>query len=308
MADTKEAQKKGMAKFKPMKHRAWINPSQLTTYHDEKYEKIILVHPSKIINWKFHDRPISEIGDIDALAKDIVSVGQQQPCIVRKHPESDQYELIVGERRWRAAAKTNIDLKVIVRSLSDLDAAMAQSSENDNRKDLSEYAKGMSFAKLIENKIITRKDLIESLGRSQQHISALLSYSKMPNEINNAIKDWSKVSPRTAETIVRLSKKSKRHIRAILSLSSLVEKGVVGAKSLEKKVSEILEANFERKPTYQKIYAKDGCVLFLIKEKDGCPASIKFPKKIKNLFTKGIADKSKIYKSIKNELENIFSI
>ena len=45
---------------------------------------VILLNPSKIINWKYHDRPKSELGDINELANSIKNLGQQQPCIVRK--------------------------------------------------------------------------------------------------------------------------------------------------------------------------------------------------------------------------------
>ena len=63
---------------------------------------IIQLPTSKIINWKYNDRPESELGNISELADNIKQIGQQQPCIVRELIAGQKYELIAGERRWRA--------------------------------------------------------------------------------------------------------------------------------------------------------------------------------------------------------------
>ena len=83
------------------------------------------------------------------MAEEFLSIGQQIPCIVRKITDSVdfQYELIAGERRWRAAQKANVLLKVLIRNLSDNEAALVQISENSNRSALSDYAKGMSYCR-----------------------------------------------------------------------------------------------------------------------------------------------------------------
>ena len=94
---------------------------------NQSFSEILLVSPTNIINWQFHDRPQNELGNIEELAEEFKTIGQQQPCIVRpiKNQYAD-YEVIVGERRWLAAKKANVKLKVVVLSLSDNDAALIQ--------------------------------------------------------------------------------------------------------------------------------------------------------------------------------------
>ena len=133
-----------------------VTSNKRRTWLEEQYiEEISLVDPNEICNWDFHDRPESELGDIDALANDFVKVGQQQPCLIRPSHNTDScYELIIGERRWRAAKLAQIELKVIIKDISDSDAALVQAAENENRVDLSDYAKGMSYSKLIDSGVI----------------------------------------------------------------------------------------------------------------------------------------------------------
>jgi ParB family transcriptional regulator, chromosome partitioning protein len=165
---------------------------------------VLEVIPSKIKNWLYNDRPENELGDIESLANEFKEIGQLQPCIVRPYSGENKeqvYELIVGERRWRAATMAGVPLKVSIREISDTDAAIIQASENYNRKDLSDYARGMSYFKLIEDGIITSKKLSQSLNMSKQQISRLLSFSRIPIEIKEALGDLSKLSARTAEQI-----------------------------------------------------------------------------------------------------------
>ena len=176
----------------------------------EQQEKDFSIHsilPEAIFRWEYKDRPENELGDIESLAKEMKEIGQQQPCIVRPLPEPEKYELIVGERRWRAALKAKIPLKAVIQDIDDNAAAIIQAAENDSRKDLSEYAKGMSLSRLILNNVIKQKDLEMRLGKSKQEISRLLSFSRIEPAVSDAIGDMSSVSSRTAYEISRLSKK-----------------------------------------------------------------------------------------------------
>lgn len=254
----------------------------------EVTENLLLsINPNQIRNWEFHDRPEKELGDLQALADDFIKIGQQQPCIVRPiHSASKiKYELIIGERRWRAAKLAGVQLKVIIDNhMSDEKAALAQVAENDNRIDLSDYAKGMSFYKLITEKIIKQKDLIESLGRSQQYVSALLSFSKIPKEIIDSVSNWSLVSARTSETIVRLSKKGVGHVDAIIKLSDRIKSGKLGANSLEKNVMSLINTPPTTAYANRKILSSDGRHMFTWRMDNNKLPSIHFPKQINELF------------------------
>ena len=200
-------------------------------------ENIIQLPTSKIINWEYNDRPESEIGNISELADNIKQIGQQQPCIVREIIAGKKYELIAGERRWRAAKLLNQDLKVIISTLTDTEAALVQAAENNNRLNLSDYAKGQSYAVLIENGVLKQKDLIEKLGKTKQQISALLSYSRIPQDINDAIVNYSLVSARTAETIKQMSAKGEPYVSLIIKIADKIRSGKIGHKTLREHIT-----------------------------------------------------------------------
>ena len=90
-------------------------------------DSVLSIDVDKIIRWKYKDRPENELGDIDDLAETFKSVGQQQPCIVRKlHGTAGKYELLVGERRWKAAEKAGLQLKCIIKEIDDKTATLIQ--------------------------------------------------------------------------------------------------------------------------------------------------------------------------------------
>lgn len=214
---------------------------QFKKNEDKYFSKITEIDTKKILNWKFHDRPSNELGDIKELAKEFKIIGQQQPCIVRPIKDKNEYyEIIAGERRWLAAREANIKLKVIILDLNDNEAAIIQIAENKNRKDLSDYAKGISYAQLINNSIITQKDLKDKLNISSQKISKLLSYTKIPKEVLSSIDNLSKVSATTAEKIKQLCNKGEDYINAVKKLSSEIRTGKLGHIRLEQKVNILL--------------------------------------------------------------------
>lgn len=245
---------------------------------------VLNINPNKVKNWKYHDRTEASFGDIDGLANEFKTIGQQQPCIVRPSPANkNEYELIIGERRWRAAQKAGVDLQVIVRSMDDTDAALSQAAENDNRESLSDYEKGMSFSKLIDDGVIKQKDLTEKLGRSKQYVSALLSYNQIPDIIQNEISDFKNVSAKTAERIKQLSSKGDEYIVAISSLAQMIRSGKMGSKNLDKAVDGIINGA-NKIVIKEKVCSKDGRHIFTWRKDNNHLPSMHFPKDIVKLL------------------------
>jgi ParB family chromosome partitioning protein len=79
-------------------------------------ETIIKIDPKSCICWEYADRQEFEMGDLNKLANDILMNGQLQPIIVREVGEN--YEIIAGQRRWRACKIAGINVKAIVRNLN----------------------------------------------------------------------------------------------------------------------------------------------------------------------------------------------
>jgi len=252
---------------------------------------IIEIDPTNIVNWKFHDRPESELGDLENLAKEFISIGQQQPCVVRKIAQSEKFELIIGERRWRAALLAKVPLKAIIKNFSDEDAAIAQAIENESRVDLSDYAKGTSFSNLIQNGVIKQKDLIEKLGRSKQYISALLSFEKIPEALKKSISDFSKVNAYTAEKLKQVANKSDENLEILISAAEQIR---LGKLSSNKAIDNLILKKKKNIPEFSaknmRIFTKDGRHVFTWrKDNNGIPA-IHFPKHLEQLFANGRID------------------
>lgn len=260
-----QAQKKA---FKKREYRPWDLGGDSHNKPNKSSEDIIEVNCNLIVNWEHNDRPLSEQGNIEDLANEFKQIGQLHPCIVRPTNDTSKYELIVGERRWRAAQLAELPLKVVIRNLSDSEAAIIQASENFNRLDISDFARGMNYARLIEKKIITQSDLVEKLGISKQQVSRLLSFSKLPQEIVRAIGDMSKVSARTAEYLKQISAGGEKYINLIIRIADRIREGRIG----HSKISEFIEKNIakleNRKKKECKIYSKTGLPLFVITAAD----------------------------------------
>ena len=287
-----------------------ISNRRRTWLEDEEDEKVVLINTDDITNWEFHDRPSNELGDIDSLANELTKIGQLVPCIVRcTAPGSKyKYELIAGERRWRAAQTAKLKLKCIIKDITDTDAALIQSAENDNRKDLSDFAKGISYSKLIDSGIIKQQDLVEKLGRNKQYISALLSFSKIPNSVLKSIGDLSKVSFRTAETIKRLCNKGDSHVNAIISLSSQISEGSIGANKLSSKVEHIVSSpSKSNRINNTRVKTKDGRHIFTWRNDNNNIPSIHFPKDIASLIQDNKISIDNITNIISTEINNELS-
>lgn len=303
---------RGNKQFKKRSYRPWNESGESTNIAIEQKEieptsissnaseAILEISPFELKNWIYHDRPENELGDIEALANEFKEIGQLQPCIVRPYTSDDEqfkYELIVGERRWRAAQLSGTLLKVLVKHLSDSEAAITQASENYNRKDLSDYARGMSYSRLIEEGILTPKSLTQSLNMSKQQISRLLSFSKIPAEIIDAIQDLSKISARTAEQIKQLSNKGELYISAIISCAEKLKTGEYGHEKLYSYVEKLIHHKKKNNKSVDKLYSREGLHLFTLKNIDNSSTSIHFNKDIislleqKNIDLKNVAYK-----------------
>lgn len=244
-------------------------------------EEIIKVDPARITNWIYHDRPETELGDIDALAEEFKSIGQQQPCIVRKcknHKEYD-YEIIAGERRWRAALKAGVKLAVVVKNYDDQNAALCQVSENSNRKDISDYAKFKSFSALIADEVLSKDQLISKLNKSQSYIRNLFSYERISDELIEAIGDLSNVTSKTAYEIARLEKKGREFTDILIRIAPKIAEGI-GNQHLNKLVNSKLSTSNKHKPSL--VLSDSGMHYFTWRTDSNGKRSISFPKNMRD--------------------------
>jgi ParB family chromosome partitioning protein len=121
--------------------------------------------------------------DLDDLTASIKEKGVIQPLIVRKVGE-DQYEIVAGERRWRAAQRAQLHaLPVVVREFSDVEVLEVAIIENIQRADLNPVEEAAGYRQLMDRFGHTQEKMAEALGKSRSHIANLLRLLNLPEQV-----------------------------------------------------------------------------------------------------------------------------
>ena len=128
---------------------------------------IAQIHPGR-----YQPRRVFDESKLEALANSLKDKGVLSPLLVRPHPTiANAFELIAGERRWRAAQKAALhDVPVLVRELTDRDALEIALVENLQREDLNPIEEAEAYVRLIEEFGHTQEELARLLGRSRSHV------------------------------------------------------------------------------------------------------------------------------------------
>jgi ParB family chromosome partitioning protein len=120
---------------------------------------------------------------LDALAGSIGSVGLLQPLIVRPLDDG-RYELVAGERRWRAAQKAGIDrIPAVIRTSPEDERLQAALIENMVREDLNPVEEARACASLVDDLGISKEELARRVGRSRAAISNLIRLLDLPDPV-----------------------------------------------------------------------------------------------------------------------------
>ena len=123
--------------------------------------------------------------DLQSLAASIRDKGLLQPIVVRADPEiAGNYEIVAGERRWRAAQLGQLhDVPVLVRQFSDEEALEIALVENIQRQDLLPLEEATGYQRLIEDYHHTQEALAKAVGRSRSHVANTLRLLSLPEEV-----------------------------------------------------------------------------------------------------------------------------
>ena len=119
------------------------------------------------------------------LANSIKTKGIVQPLIVRKKKGTkESFEIVAGERRWRAAQRAQIhELPVIVKEFSDIEVLEIAIIENVQRADLNPIEEAIGYKSLMDNFDHTQEGLSKEIGKSRSHIANLLRLLNLPTEV-----------------------------------------------------------------------------------------------------------------------------
>jgi len=148
--------------------------------------------------------PRRQFGDADLadLAQSIREHGIVQPVVVRPAAEAGRYEIIAGERRWRAAQRAGLTgIPVIIRDVNDRVALELAIVENVQRTDLNAVEEALGYQQLIDEHNYTQADLGQVIGKSRSHVANTLRLLKLPEVIRDMLVDGS-LSAGHARTLV----------------------------------------------------------------------------------------------------------
>lgn len=139
----------------------------------------------------FQPRRHMDQDHIKELAESIAVHGILQPIIVRPKAGFDkQYEIIAGERRWRAAQYAQLhEVPVLVRSLSDIEALEFGLIENLQREDLNALEEALGYRQLIDEFGHTQEKVAAALGKSRSHIANMMRLLLLPVSVQDMVRD-----------------------------------------------------------------------------------------------------------------------
>jgi len=128
-------------------------------------------------------------GDINELADSIREVGILQPILVRPAPDSaGDYQIVAGERRWRAAQMAGLKtVPILVRELDDLAVLEIGIIENVQRADLNPVEEALGYRALIERFGRTQEAVAQTVGKSRSHVANALRLLSLPDEVQSLL-------------------------------------------------------------------------------------------------------------------------
>ena len=129
-----------------------------------------------------------DANQLDELTNSIREKGVMQPLLVRPSEDPNIFEIIAGERRWRAAQRAGLhDVPVIIREVDDKEALELAIIENVQRVDLNPLEEAQGYEQLIEQFSYTQQDLAQVIGKSRSHVANTLRLLKLPKDVRELV-------------------------------------------------------------------------------------------------------------------------
>ena len=176
---------------------------------NNNHEKITIINNNDILPNRFQPRKTFSEDELLDLTESIKKYGILEPIIVR--PLGDKYELIAGERRYKANVLAGNDtIPTIVKNLNDSECSEIAIIENLQRKDLSPLEEALSYKRVIDLGYSTQQQLAEKLGKSQSYIANKIRLLKLSDKVQDALMS-NKISERHARSILRIDSIQKQN-------------------------------------------------------------------------------------------------
>ncbi|MBN2908168.1 nucleoid occlusion protein [Polycladomyces sp. WAk] len=216
----------------------------------EEQEEVKQIPVDTIQPSPYQPRAVFDDERIDELCQTIQTHGVIQPVVLRR--VKNGYELIAGERRWRAVKKLGMrTIPAIVREMSDAQAASASLIENLQREGLTVIEEAMAYQKLIELHGLTQESLAQRLGKGQSTIANKLRLLQLPEQVKDALLKR-KVTERHARALLALRDEEMQ----VRLLREIIEKEW-NVKQTEERVKKLLEKENPPKKPRKRAVSRD---------------------------------------------------
>ena len=135
-------------------------------------------------------QPRTTFEDMDALVESVKEFGLLQPILVRPVAgQADAYEIVAGERRWRAAQKVQLhEVPVVLRNMGDQDALQLGLIENLQRSDLTAIDEALGYRRLSDEFKQTQEDISRTVGKSRPHVANTVRLLDLPGAVQDMIR------------------------------------------------------------------------------------------------------------------------
>jgi ParB family transcriptional regulator, chromosome partitioning protein len=206
---------------------------------------------SQIVPNRFQPRTIFNEEKIEELSRTIHTHGIIQPIVLREN-DQNQFEIIAGERRFRAVQKLGWEtVPAIIKNMSDTETASVALIENLQREELSPIEEAVAYGKLLELHNLTQEALAQRLGKGQSTVANKLRLLKLPEEVQEAILA-KQITERHARALIPLKKADKQ----VILLHEIIEKSF-NVKQTEDRVDKMLSEGEEKPKPKRKAFSKD---------------------------------------------------
>jgi len=218
------------------------------TYHPDE---VIQLPVAEIEPNRYQPRSIFNEEKISELAQTIHTHGMIQPIIVRK-TEDEHYEIIAGERRWRAVQSLDWEyIPGIIRDMNETETASVALIENLQREELTVIEEATAYAKLIEMHELTQEALAQRLGKNQSTIANKLRLLKLPEAVQDALLN-KKITERHARALIKVDDPEKQ----IELLEEILDRHL-NVKQTEEKIANLNKPTTKKKQPRLKGISKD---------------------------------------------------
>jgi ParB family transcriptional regulator, chromosome partitioning protein len=217
----------------------------------ERNEEIKKIPINQIIPNRFQPRTVFDEDKIEELSRTIHIHGIIQPIVVREFA-ADKYEIIAGERRWRAMKKLGwAEVPAIVKVMNDTETASVALIENLQREELSPIEEAIAYGKLLELHNLTQEALAQRLGKGQSTVANKLRLLKLPQPVQEALLN-KVITERHARALIPLKNPEKQ----VELLAEVIERNL-NVKQTEDRVTKILEQKNAKPKPKRKAFSKD---------------------------------------------------